>query len=323
MLVFGSAIGLIDALIDRDADTNLYFDETSLDKAKLQAPTPTLVVSAGRLDEAFLALSAEPLAVAFFVPHLRAILGSSRGSSASDERTGRSMTFSIIGELFIGSFARGAWKLGYLFVSPLWVPLRERVIQPLLSRVLLDVVKATAFGLPPAELSGARIDISDRLDLPTWFDETHVDAADVLLHAPPPVPTALPPEQIAARYEFLHVDEQLQHMESSSTLWKTVSAAMPDIRKYYRDRDPARLEHDLLLHSVMLEERLKEIAGSVPLTHSRYYSNQQIIETVASFIAQNAGSGRRVPLASRHPDPSRGSRPSWRSRAGGGAARVR
>jgi hypothetical protein len=228
------------------------------------------------------------LAVAFFVPHLRALLGGSRSGPEYDQRTGRNMTYSILGDLFIGAITRGAARLGYALIAPLWVPLRERVVQPLLSRVLLDVVKATAFGLPPVELSGASIDISDRLQLPTWFADTHVDAADALLHAPPTAPAAVPAEQIAAHYEFLHVDQQLEEKKPESALWKTVSAAMPDVQKFYRDRDPARLEHDLLLHSVLLEERLKEVAGSVPLTHSRYYSNQQIIETIAGFIAGHA-----------------------------------
>ena len=288
MAVFGLTFGFVDTVIVRDTDTNLYFDETSLNKLKPQAPTPALVVSAGRLDESFLAMSADPFAVAFFVPQLSAILGNSLDSPAYDEQTGRSIGFSVLGEAYIDLLARGAWKIGYLLVSPIWVPLRDRVIHPLLSRVLLDVVKATAFGLPPSELAGARIEISNRLQLPTWFEETHVDAADVLLHAPPPVTTPVPPEQAAAQYEFLHVDEQLELKKPLSALWKTVSAAMPDIRRHYRDQEPARLERDLLLHSVMLEERLKEIAGSVPLTHSRYYSNQQIIETIARFVARNA-----------------------------------
>jgi hypothetical protein len=284
----GWLLDWISALVEIQ-DTNIYFDESALIEKTPQAPIPALVVSAGRFDEAFLALSAEPLAVAFLVPQLRAILGRSRRPLFDDwDQAGRIPTFRVPGQIINDVITRGAWNVGYMLLSPLWVPLRDHVIHPLLSRVMLRAVNATAFGLPPSELAGARIEISDRLALPTRFEETHLDVADVLLHAPPRPPTATLPDDAAARYDFLHVEERLEEKKSSSTLWKTVSAAMPDLRKRYRGNEPARLEHDLLLHSLMLEERLKEVAGSVPLAHSGYYSNEEVIETIARFVAARA-----------------------------------
>ncbi len=278
-------------------DTNVYFDESALVEKTPQARIPALVVSAGRLDEAFLALSAEPLAVAFLVPQLRAILGRSRRPLFDDlDKAGRIPAFRLPGEMIIRVISRGAWNVGYMLLSPFWVPLRNYVIHPVLARVVLKAVNATAFGLPPSELAGARIEISDRLELPNRFDETHLDVADVLLHAPPRAPASTLPDDAAARYDFLHVEERLEEKRSSSTLWKTVSAAMPDIRKRYRGHEPARLEHDVLLHSLMLEERLKEVAGSVPLAHSSYYSNQVVIEAIARFIAASA-SKERIPAS--------------------------
>lgn len=46
-----------------------------------------------------------------------------------------------------------------------------------------------------------------------------------------------------------------------------------------------QFKQELALNWFTVNERLKEICGAVELTHSTYYSNQEVIEAIARFLS--------------------------------------
>lgn len=267
-------------------DTNLYFEEEGMAWSPVHARIPALVISAGRLDEALLALSSEPFAFAFLIPQLRAML--SRGPRLPDP-AGRVSTLSTIGTVPLQLLLRGIARIGYALVAPLWIPFRRWVLIPLMTEVLLRTVNASAFGVRSDELSAARIQVRSRINVPPWFDETYHEVTDVLLRTPPVAAPAARTSAAAARFDFLNDDARLVQKKEASVFWKRLQEALPELRARYGSADGPALEHELALNVIALEERIKQIAGSVDLNHSWYYSNDEVIEMIATFVARAAG----------------------------------
>ena len=285
LAVLSAIIAVVMSAAEADTqDTNLYFDELVVSRSLPTKPIPALVVSANRLDEALVALSAEPFAFALLIPQLRAMLGRQIRWSLADDPAGRVSTFSESGDALLRFVLQSMSNIGYMLVAPVWIALRNWLVTPLLTNVLLNTVNASAFGIPPNELSTARLVVGSRLGIPAWFEESYRDVADLLLHAPPESAPTVRAEAAAARYEFLLVEDRLQEKLRSSIIWKKLQGSLPDLRRRYGAQDAAMIDRDLALNVVALEERIKEIVGNIDLNHSWYYTNEDVIRMIANFI---------------------------------------
>jgi hypothetical protein len=47
----------------------------------------------------------------------------------------------------------------------------------------------------------------------------------------------------------------------------------------------AEVEEAMAQTTIMLEQRMMELVGAIDLVHSSYYSNREIIDAIAEFIA--------------------------------------
>lgn len=286
LTILSAIIALVMFAAEADTqDTNLYFDELAVSRSRPHMPIPALVISANRLDEALVALSAEPFAFALLVPQLRAMLVRPTRWSLPEHPAGRVTTTSAGGDALLRFVLQSMSNIGYALVAPFWIPLRNWLVTPLLTEVLLNTINASAFGIPPDELSTARCVVGSRLGIPAWFEERYRDVAQLLLHAPPQTAPAVRADAAAARYEFLSIDERLEEKMRSSVLWKKLQGSLPDLRRRYAAQDAGMDDRDLALNVVALEERLKETVGNIDLNHSWYYTNEDVIRMIADFIA--------------------------------------
>jgi hypothetical protein len=202
---------------DRDRK---IFVPTTQEEFRLRK-VPALVVTAPCLDEALLALSAEPIVYANLVPRIEELLYHPRelralrafrrarpperwarmvedflAPAGSDRRAGvpAGRVNQDIVQLFwltvlprkimskiVPLVIKAASVVIYVAVWFLWVPLRA-VLKPYLTSTLVKAVSSAAFGLPASELRGARIEVLGDLDhLSEVFEAKPLDVSDEVL----------------------------------------------------------------------------------------------------------------------------------------------
>ena len=275
----------------RRGDTNLYFDIDSafgaiLDRAT-RLPWRISVIHAGLLDEALLALSAEPLIFAELAPRLRKPLAPQLSWRLTGNIAGQQSPFLPgIGDLakFGRLTARLAVQWGYNVTVGLafrffgWVT--ALLAHQLLLRALLRSINTGGTGIPEDELRDARIDVVSIPSLKTFFEQEVWDATQALVDEPP---AQLTTADRRAQWGFLWDRELLTAELSESQIWKRISPAIPLIRKHRG----AEFDDELWLQrvSVAVEERLREASGLVPLNHSGYYSNRKVIRKLSELLS--------------------------------------
>lgn len=267
-------------------NVNVYFDPENLayEAPKLPAcalPFETLIVHAGLLDEVLLGFSTEPIVFGTLVPQVRSLLYPPVRLSLDRLPIGKKAApRNIVARIIVGNvrfvvalLTKAAWP-----VARLW----ERY----LTKQLLQIVSSPAFGLPAREFSGALVMVNRTIGKSEFFRETLWDVGRELISLPPK--QNLHTSSSERRYAFLWDDVEREKRKTRSWLWWELQKSIPDIERRYRafpDIDREVLLRRLLETSLVLEERVREVVGSVELVHSGYYSNAAIIKGVARFIA--------------------------------------
>jgi len=272
-------------------DVNLYFDDEvagvrdpSTSPERRAVPLECLVVTAGVLDEVLLAFSAEPLVYGTLVPQIHTLTRAkpqlrmpARPSGLAD-MPNRFMLRALAG--------LALWVRALLLSSarPL-VHIFERHA----TNFLLKIIAAPAYGLPPIEFEDASVNASADPGLEKHFAVTRLDAQDMLMAAPLVVGAT----GDAARYRFV-VDQAAMAMKvQHSWLVKQMEGNIEDLfrRRGLGPEARSQMLDDFNRTCVILEERLKEFSGAVQLTHSSYYTNDEVIDRVAQFLAHGVMPG--------------------------------
>ncbi|CAI5528873.1 unnamed protein product [Closterium sp. Naga37s-1] len=130
-----------------------------------------LVIHAGKLDEASLALSTEPIARAYIVPQLASMLKTPFWKPLPRRPTTNKCSDWT---LYISNTARILlWNI--IFILPATaVALLSRLLAPLIISVVRKAVVTVSFGLSPKELSFASVFVDECLHLDEWSPSHHV-----------------------------------------------------------------------------------------------------------------------------------------------------
>ena len=268
-------------------NTNVYFNIPPPDKRIPKARSWRLcVIQSGFLDEALLALSAEPLLYAELGQLLKRPLGPRLSWASTPDATGES-TFNLpftlewywrTGRKVVGVAIKWLYNitLGFIFRFLGWVT--AIVANRFLLKILLRSVSSTGFGVPEHEFKGARISVVGNPDLRRFFKQEMWVATQALIDEPPMHPTAADRK---AKWGFLLSDGRLTDVAPSSQIWQRIKTTAPQLKKRFGLTNKNWLKR----LSLALEERFREAAGLVPLNHSAYYSNTKVVEKIADFIA--------------------------------------
>jgi hypothetical protein len=273
-------------------DTNVYFDMdsgyTAVVAGTTRAPWRLSIIHAGLLDEALLALSAEPLVFAELAPRLKRPFTPGLSWVLPPDPTGvRSMTV-VPGSDDLVKLACQAAALAVQWGYNVSVGLALRfvgwiaalVAHRLILRTLLRSVNSGGLGIPEHELRDARIDVVPIPSLRAYFDQETWDMTQALVDEPP---VGLTTADRRAQWGFLWDQEQLAAQIRESQIWKRISPTVPLIQKH---RGAQFEDHRWLQRvSVAVEERIREASGLVPLNHSGYYSNQKVIEKLSELLS--------------------------------------
>jgi hypothetical protein len=298
-------------------DGNVYFDEEWLSQVDLtkssrtpSAAVEALVIEAGPLDEALLALSSEPLVYGALVPRVRDLLGVRNVLSPAPPPIG--VHHDIDDPLRLRKTLKRALLLVRRVAATLCAPIlwpARRLLEGYLTTTLTTLVSATGCGLRPIDFRGARVVVRTTPGVSRLIREHTWCVAQALLSERPatadsPAPDGNARSEAAAavgRYAFLWDPDLLAEKSRQSRIWHHLASSLPDMRRRYGSEDAGagdetwvRHVADLQLVSVTLEERLRELAGLVELAHSQYYSNHLVIDAIARFIATGTSPATRV-----------------------------
>ena len=274
---------------ERRRDVNLYFPGF-LDVGEILAregrarPLDSLVVSAGFLDEALLVLSAQPLASAFILPSMREVV--------------RPRWWRWLTPVAVGTRKEPPEQLARLLKGTLLVVLNVLLLPWTLVRWLLarpagawlagrtrTALGSVALGVPAWEMEDARIEVRSRLDsVPgllssvSWAIERQLAAAE-------------PPRQVrepSRLYPFLWDDTRLDERLAESAVWRRVERELQVVlRRLGRLEEEDRQARIRRLQRICLtlEERGREVIGSIELLHSAYYARPDFVRAIARFLA--------------------------------------
>jgi len=287
VLLFGIAVRWQQERSDR----NVYFDIYSGAESPRprELPWRLSVIQAGLLDEALLALSAEPLILAELAPRLRRPLTPRLSWSLPPDPTGQyRMMVPLTPQYMLRIARRGIalasrWfynaTIGFVLRLVGWIA--TFVAHQFLLRTLLRSLSSGGFGLPEHEFHEARVNVQSEPSLQAFFQQEMWDATQALVAEAPVRPTAADRH---AKWGFLWDNDLLARGVETSPIWKRLSKAIPRPTQ----NQGAQLHDQLRLQrvSLALEERLREASGLVPLNHSGYYSNQKVIEQVAEMLSR-------------------------------------
>ena len=243
-------------------------------------PIQALVVSAGMLDEVFMAMSSEPLLYGILSPTIGDWLGAFPGvrlRKLSDRVQNWSHKMWLISVGLLGQLSSYLPRLVLYFF-------RRRLMRKVDDR-LLSLLTSAGFGVPMLEFDKAQIKVMPAPQsvacLGTHFwDVSHYAAASRFVSAS----KGETPD--ASRYAFLWNSESLAIQLKESRLWKRMEPRLADIGKRYANATESMdaVKQRLALVSLTLEERLKEAMGAVDLAHSSYYSSDLMLDAIAKFI---------------------------------------
>lgn len=268
-------------------DLNPYFDvrprKVFAPVRESAIPYKTLVVNAGPLDEVILGFSSEPLIFSALLPLVRSVTRPRLAFRLPKAPIGRDPKFSSQLWRFSLAASRFIQALVLLPLRPV-VRMWERV----LVEKIVQLISIPSMGFGSEEFDDAKLTVENTIGIPDFFAEETFDASASLASHPQFDSEA--EGKRYARYEFLWNKEELQKRRDSSWLWPKMLQSRQELdhlhRRYFSG---AQFTMDKLLPTCLaLEERLKEVAGSVQLTHSAYYSDAAVIDMIAAFIAHGS-----------------------------------
>lgn len=283
----------------RYVEGNLYFTEARDWSPEMKA----LVLNAGKLDEAALALSTEPLVRAYLIPQVKAMLTPEplKGLKPIPGKN-RKESFSNL----YHNFWLLVWN-AFFSVPLLCLYILNTILVPYFSNAILRLFMNLGFGLQKNELDNAQVYVEEVLLLPPkTHNITHWNVQKILTA---PTDTQIPGEEkmkaleqkeivefVAERWKFLWDDEELEKKaENSQTLQRLRHE--PSNWRHNPRATKVAFERELKLICVALEERYKDMTGNVELSHGSYFRNRIVISAITHFLvngklptwAENAG----------------------------------
>ncbi|MGZ8944316.1 MAG: hypothetical protein ACXW1W_02710 [Methylococcaceae bacterium] len=257
---------------------NVYFtynDNQVETKDKKRRPfLHALTIHASLLDEAFVALASDPLALG---PLLSAKLKPNIKLPMRPVR----MSFGRANDILWFFLRCGGFIIKIIHWLIYILP------SSLTSGLLLKIMASAGYGLPMQEMSNANIEVTQTIAIPDVFDEEVFDAVQVLLTCPPAdIQTGLSKEKNGAieRFEFLWNEKKLIERAASSNMWKKISKNLPKYLREYSTEEANRRKNQLMRTTIAIEERIQELVGLVELNHSLYYSNTAVVDRIARFL---------------------------------------
>ncbi|CAI5960329.1 unnamed protein product [Closterium sp. NIES-65] len=286
----------------RYSDGNVYFTEKKAWSPAMSA----LVLNAGKLDEAALALSTEPLVRAYLMPQVKTMLTPDPWRML---RPFPAKTWLVS----LANLYNNCWVA--LWTVVLAVPymilwLLNFLLVPYFCNQLLRLFITLGFGLQKNELDCAQVYVEEWLRLPPathsiahWNVQKILTAAtldqlkDLRKRSVIPGEAAateealmeahtqlVDPHAIAQRWRFLWDDAELERKAEEST---TLALLKNQVDKMAHNPRISRVafERELKVVCVTLEERYKDMTGNVELSHGSYFRNHVVIAVIAHFLA--------------------------------------
>jgi hypothetical protein len=274
LITSGAAIIIMNS---RD-NFNVYFHPSI--STDLGFRYPALVIHAGYMDEAILALSTLPIAYGALVPHIRALLSPTFNFQLRHAPIGSKVSFGHLVLRVVGAVAKTLSAGVAILAAPLL-----RMFERLLARKLVEIISSPALGISVTDFSDGVIMSRTRMGNPL-FKVTEWDVTEQLVKAPP-VPAPLS-ESTVIRYQFLWGDKEREERLKKSWLWTQLQPHLGEIYHRYRGLpawEREKIEGQLQTTSLVLEERLRELVGVVSVMHTSYYTNPKVINGIADFIS--------------------------------------
>ncbi|CAI5485043.1 unnamed protein product [Closterium sp. Yama58-4] len=286
----------------RYSDGNVYFTEKKAWSPAMSA----LVLNAGKLDEAALALSTEPLVRAYLMPQVKTMLTPDpwRMLRPFPAKTWLVSLANLYNNCWVA-----LWTL-VLAVPYIILWLLNFFLVPYFCNQLLRLFITLGFGLQKNELDCAQVYVEEWLRLPAathsiahWNVQKILTAAtldklkDLRKRSVIPGEAAateealmeahtqlVDPHVIAQRWRFLWDDAELERKAEEST---TLALLKNQVDKMAHNPRISRVafERELKVVCVTLEERYKDMTGNVELSHGSYFRNHVVIAVIAHFLA--------------------------------------
>ncbi|CAI5508523.1 unnamed protein product [Closterium sp. Naga37s-1] len=286
----------------RYSDGNVYFTEKKAWSPAMSA----LVLNAGKLDEAALALSTEPLVRAYLMPQVKTMLTPDpwRMLRPFPAKTWLVSLANLYNNCWVA-----LWTL-VLVVPYIILWLLNFFLVPYFCNQLLRLFITLGFGLQKNELDCAQVYVEEWLRLPPathsiahWNVQKILTAAtldqlkDLRKRSVIPGEAAateealmeahtqlVDPHAIAQRWRFLWDDPELERKAEDST---TLALLKNQVDKMAHNPRISRVafERELKVVCVTLEERYKDMTGNVELSHGSYFRNHVVIAVIAHFLA--------------------------------------
>jgi hypothetical protein len=274
------------------SDFNPYFREGEVRAPTMlpetsKLPLRTLVINAGILDEVFLGFSAEPLVYGGLQPQIHMLFADSRSGVDVEREPGQQPGPARL-------LIRLALGWGRQMISRTFRPLIVWLWERYLTVKFVQVLSAFALGMPTRQFAPGLLIVNHRINLPRFFDEYLWNVTEILITQSPIKPLSV--EGRKERFAFLWDKRELERLKRQSMLWPRFDLADRSLARRYRPFPQVReteLMERLAQTTIMLEQRMVELVGSVDLVHSAYYTNDVIVDAIAEFLA----SGRTPPDA--------------------------
>jgi hypothetical protein len=278
------AFGLAMFLTSSRSELNLYFEDTLTGYLLLNYPVrmtsdavlplKALVITSGLLDEVLLGMFSEPIVKAVIDDQVNRLV------FETHERPSRPPT-GIAQGVFTPILSRTIYRArvaAKFALRPVLWPVKA-LLARYMRRKLFELVKTTGYGVEASELRDASVEVDVYPRLRRVIEDHLWVVTGDLAREPP----SRAEGSAVERYAFLWDRNALQKQVSKSTLFEHLWPLLVQ-------RDPAsgaRLPLDDTTSAIILtlEERIRELLGLVDLSHSHYYSNDEVIAGIARFIA--------------------------------------
>src|ERR1700682_3560098 len=182
---------------------------------------------------------------------------------------------------FAPTIKRAAYRLraaAAIVVSPLLWP-TKKLLARYLRRKLFELVKTAGYGISPAELRDAELDVEIIPRLRRIIDDHLWLVTDDLAREAPSKAERTAADRYAFLWDCSKLQEQISNSPLLKHLWPLLARRDPDLGV------PLPLDDTTSRLILTLEERMRELLGLVDLSHSHYYSNREVIAGIARFIA--------------------------------------
>ena len=277
-----STATLVKLSLPRRLDVNMYYttsyflrpEQMSENNVQIAPPLDALVLSSGLLDEALIGLSIEPLVFGFLSPELRERLTPSMRPTVPPRRSGEGFSLPFV-MLTVLQYLSAPVTAFFLRASRGWV-------QPFVTELILDTASAVGFGLPVRKFADALVTPKRELQVEGVFDAGEVWDVTKIIAAPRSI--SRPPAK-SVEFDFLWNDDKLKEKLAKSSIWEKVQSKLDDIKvRADRTKDGTKYDLEIKRLCAILEERARELVRMTELYHSRYYSDERIIQAIARFL---------------------------------------